>query len=424
MPADDQTASHNPGARAKQGAHLPSWLVITELGLWCEPRGFYIDPHRAVDHAVITHGHSDHARPGHAAVLATSATLDIIRARFGDGGAGSLQRAAYGEKLRVRDVSVSLLPAGHILGSAQVLLEYRGCRVVVSGDYKRRRDPTCAPFMPIPCDIFVTEATFGLPVFRHPADAAEIERLLASLRLFPERCHLIGVYALGKCQRLIALLREAGYDRPIYLHGGLTEPCSLYENHGISLGPLVQATGARRNVLAGEIVLCPPSARAAYSRSGDSIAEAFPEILEALTTDAVLDGELLIVRDGVVAPFSDLQQRLGRKNPSRSLRDRFPAHVRLYDILFDGLGIPFTDLRGDGSVRGWTAHSILAVGSITHGRSRRWTSGSAAPRDAGSISSACVGRMVSPARTAAWPGSHGRCRMGCCGAGVVVGAHR
>ena len=259
MPADNERPVADPTARAKTEARLPDWLVATELGLWCEPGGFYIDPHRAVERAVITHGHSDHARPGHATVLATAATADIIRARLGDS-IGSLQPASYGERLRVGDVSISLLPAGHILGSAQALLEYRGCRVVVSGDFKRRRDPTCVPFAPIACDVFITEATFGLPVFRHPVDAGEIERLLASLRLFPERCHLIGVYALGKCQRLIALLREAGYDRTIFLHGALAMLCELYERQGIGLGPLALAGGDRRKALAGEIVLCPPSA--------------------------------------------------------------------------------------------------------------------------------------------------------------------
>ena len=139
-------------------------------------------------------------------------------------------------------------------------IEYRGSRVVVSGDYKRRRDPTCAPFEPQPCDVFITEATFGLPVFRHPPDRHEIDRLLHSLRLFPERCQLVGVYALGKCQRVIALLREAGYDAPIYLHGALIGLCELYESLGVALGPLLPATGVAKAELAGKIVLAPPGA--------------------------------------------------------------------------------------------------------------------------------------------------------------------
>jgi putative mRNA 3-end processing factor len=151
-----------------------------------------------------------------------------------------------------------------VLGSAQVLMEYRGSRIVVSGDYKRRADPTCAPFVPVPCDVFVTEATFGLPVFRHPDDRAEIARLLDSVRLFPERCHVVGVYSLGKAQRVIGLLREAGWDRPIYAHGALLPMCALYEAHGVSLGDLRPATAGAKGVpkdeFKGGIVLAPPSA--------------------------------------------------------------------------------------------------------------------------------------------------------------------
>ena len=258
-------------------ARLPRWLTTSDFGLWCEPGQFHIDPRQAVDRAVITHGHADHARPGHGAVLATPETLSIIRARYGEG-AGSLQPLAYGETMRIGEVAVSLLPAGHILGSAQVLLEHRGCRVVISGDFKRRRDPTCPPFVPVACDVFVTEATFGLPVFRHPEDAGEIERLLASLRLFPERGHRVGVYALGTCQRVIASIREAGYERTIFLHGALAALCELYERHGVSLGRLAPASGDRRKELAGQIVLCPPSALA------DRWARAVPDPVAAMAS--------------------------------------------------------------------------------------------------------------------------------------------
>jgi len=239
-----------------------TWLRVTPSGLYCEPGDFYIDPTRPVDRAVITHGHSDHARPGHAHVLATQETLAIMRQRYGDEAGGSLPAARYGETVTLGNVSVKLVPAGHVLGSAQVVLENQGSRVVVSGDYKRRRDPTCAPFEPAPCDVFITEATFGLPVFRHPPDRHEIDRLLHSLRLYPERCQLVGVYALGKCQRVIALLREAGYDAPIYLHGALAGLCELYEQHGVALGPLLPATAASKAELAGQIVLAPPAANA------------------------------------------------------------------------------------------------------------------------------------------------------------------
>jgi len=231
-------------------------------GLYCEPGDFYIDPVQAVPRAVITHGHGDHARPGNRHVLATAETIAIMQERYGDAAGRTLQPAAYGEKITIGGATVTLAPAGHVLGSAQVVIEYRGGRVVISGDYKRRRDPTCVLFEPWHCDLFVTEATFGLPVFRHPPDRQEIERLLHSLRLFPERCHLVGVYALGKCQRVLALLREAGYDEPVYLHGALIALCELYKRLGVALGPTLPVAEAGRDALAGKIVLAPPSALA------------------------------------------------------------------------------------------------------------------------------------------------------------------
>ena len=236
-----------------------TWLRPDDHGLYCVPGDFYIDPHAAVSRAVITHGHSDHARAGHGAVLATEETLDIMRLRLGEFAGGELQSIAYGDVLTMGDVTVRLVPAGHILGSAQIVIEYRGRRAVVSGDYKRHSDATCLPFEPITCDLFITEATFGLPVFCHEPDHGEIGKLLASLAAFPERTHQIGVYSLGKCQRLIALLRQAGYDRPIWLHGALRSMTDYYVSRGIELGQ-VPAVTAATDTLAGEIVLSPPSA--------------------------------------------------------------------------------------------------------------------------------------------------------------------
>jgi putative mRNA 3-end processing factor len=239
-----------------------TWIRPTPQGLYVEPGDFHIDPARPVARAVITHAHADHARPGNAAVLATAGTLAIMRARYGDSAGDTLQAASYGEEIRIGDVAVRLAPAGHVLGSAQIVLEHAGTRVVVSGDYKRRRDPTCQPFEPQPCDVFVTEATFGLPVFVHPDDGGEIARLLASVRRNPERAHLVGVYALGKCQRVIRLLREAGWDAPIHVHGALAGLCAVYERAGVALGPLAPVDAAGARALAGAIVLAPPSALA------------------------------------------------------------------------------------------------------------------------------------------------------------------
>jgi len=214
-----------------------------------------------VDRAVITHGHADHARAGHGAVAATPETLAIMAARYGQDFTGRQQAAPYGQAFTHNGVEVTLVPAGHVLGSAQAVVRWKGLTMVVSGDYKRRRDPTCARFEPVPCDVFITEATFGLPVFRHPDDAGEIRNLLASVAQFPDRTHLVGAYALGKAQRVIRLLREGGWDQPIYVHGALERLNALYEDHGVDLGPLLPATtGQSRSAFAGQIVIAPPAA--------------------------------------------------------------------------------------------------------------------------------------------------------------------
>jgi putative mRNA 3-end processing factor len=230
------------------------WLSVTPRGLYCPVGDFYVDPTRPVDRAVITHGHADHARAGHKAVLATRETLAIMEARLGP--VKGAQMLAPGETVSLGGVSVSLHPAGHVLGSAQVLMDYKGARVVVSGDFKRQADPTCAPFEVVPCDVFVTEATFALPVFRHPDPTSELAKILEALTLFPERTLLLGAYSLGKAQRMIALLRAAGYDAPLYVHGAVAKICALYEGQGIPLGDLRPVPDGER--LAGSLVIHPP----------------------------------------------------------------------------------------------------------------------------------------------------------------------
>jgi putative mRNA 3-end processing factor len=234
-------------------------LSPTPAGLCCRPGSFHIDPMRPVERALITHGHSDHARAGHGAVLATTETLDLMRLRYGADFAGTVQPVKYGERLRLGGVDVSFHPAGHVLGSAQIRIESGGCRIVASGDYKDVPDPTCAPFELVPCDAFITEATFGLPVFRHGDPMAEIGKLLASVALFPERAHLVGAYSLGKAQRVMAMIRAAGYDKPIYLHGAMETITHYYESR-MNLGELRAVRDAGKADLAGVIALCPPSA--------------------------------------------------------------------------------------------------------------------------------------------------------------------
>ncbi|GHA37656.1 DNA ligase-associated DEXH box helicase [Devosia pacifica] len=220
----------------------------------------YIDPATPRERAIITHGHADHARSGHGSVLATPDTIAIMKARYGEDCAGKFQPLDFGEALAIDDVTITFYPAGHILGSAQVLIEQAGQRVVVTGDYKRLPDRTSQEFELVKCDLLVTEATFGLPVFQHPPAERETARLLASVAGNPERAHLIGAYSLGKAQRVIGLLRDAGHDAPIYLHGAMIRLCELYQERGIALGDLGHATEASKADLAGQVVIAPPSA--------------------------------------------------------------------------------------------------------------------------------------------------------------------
>ena len=236
---------------------LGDWVEPHPHGIYLPAADAWIDPSRPVPRALVTHGHADHARSGHGEVWATPETLAIMDVRYGQ----QVGRpVAYGESLRMGDIDVSFVPAGHVLGSAQIVLDYRGERVVVSGDYKRREDPTCARFEPVKCDVFVTEATFGLPVFRHPETHDEMDKLLTTLRANPERCVLVGAYALGKAQRVIRELRVMGFDDPIYLHGALQKLCDLYVAHGVDLGELRTVADATKAEMMGRVVIAPPGA--------------------------------------------------------------------------------------------------------------------------------------------------------------------
>ena len=239
-------------------AQRGSWVQPHPTGLYIPSADAWVDPAQPVARALVTHGHADHARGGHAEVWATPETLAIMETRYGQqpGGVG----VQYGESVRLGEVDISFVPAGHVLGSAQSVLEHAGERIVVSGDYKRRPDPTCARFEPVPCDIFVTEATFGLPVFRHPPTHDEMDKLLAALHANPDRCVLVGAYALGKAQRVIAELRVLGHADPIYIHGALERLCALYGELGVDLGELRLVADATKDEMRGKIILCPPSA--------------------------------------------------------------------------------------------------------------------------------------------------------------------
>ena len=236
---------------------LGGWIDPQPMGIYLPAADAWIDPSQPVARALVTHGHADHARGGHGEVWATPETLAIMDVRYGP---QTGRPVGYGESVRLGEVEATFVPAGHVLGSAQIVLDHAGERVVVSGDYKRRADPTCRGFEPVRCDVFVTEATFGLPVFRHPETGDEIDKLLAALRANPGRCVLVGAYALGKAQRVIAELRDRGFDDPIYLHGALQRLCDLYVEWGVALGELRPATGVAKKELEGRIVIAPPGA--------------------------------------------------------------------------------------------------------------------------------------------------------------------
>ncbi|WP_374668601.1 ligase-associated DNA damage response exonuclease [Ramlibacter sp.] len=244
-------------------------VVQRPEGLYCPPGDFYIDPWRPVDRAVITHAHADHARPGHGHYLAAAAGEGMLRARLG---AIRLQALAYGERIVHHGVTVSLHPAGHVLGSAQVRLEHEGRVWVASGDYKVAADRTCAPFEPVRCDVFITESTFGLPIYRWRPDAeldAEINAWWAA-NAQAGRASVIACYSFGKAQRLLA-----GLDAtigPIVVHGAVEPLNAAYRAAGVHLPDTLAAPSLTDKAAIGRcLVLCPPSAAASpwLRRFGD-----------------------------------------------------------------------------------------------------------------------------------------------------------
>jgi putative mRNA 3-end processing factor len=239
-----------------------SWIRPEPWGIHIVPADMWVDPSRAVPRALVTHGHADHARGGHGETIASPETLAIMQLRYNTS-EGAVP-AGYGESIAIGGgVRATFVPAGHVLGSAQILLEHAGERVVITGDYKRAPDPTCQGFAVTPCDIFITEATFGLPVFTHPPIDVEIAKLLKSLQDSPENCVLVGAYALGKAQRVIAELRRAGHHDTIWLHGAMEAMCRLYEEHGVALGDLRLVSDApSKEAMRGSIVIAPPAALA------------------------------------------------------------------------------------------------------------------------------------------------------------------
>jgi putative mRNA 3-end processing factor len=229
-------------------------------GLYCPQGDFFIDPWRPVGRAVITHAHADHARPGHAHYLASALSEGVLRARLGAD--LPLQTLAYGETLDCQGVRVSLHPAGHVLGSAQVRLAHGGQVWVVSGDYKTAADPSCAPFEPQRCDCFITECTFGLPIYRWPDEAvlmAQIAQWWAA-NAAAGRASVLLCYAFGKAQRVLAGLKDvAASVGPVVVHGAVAPLNAAYQAAGVALPPTHAVTALPKDALRSALVLAPPS---------------------------------------------------------------------------------------------------------------------------------------------------------------------
>jgi len=242
-------------------AVLPDLIVARPEGLYCPPGDFYIDPWRPVTRAVITHAHSDHARMGHDHYLATHDSEGVLRARLGD---IRLQKLAYGEPLVINGVTVSLHPAGHVLGSAQVRIEHRGCVWVASGDYKLDQDGTCLPFEPVRCHTFITESTFGLPIYRWPTTAALSDDINTWWRANAQagQASVLFCYAFGKAQRILHNVDPT--IGPIVVHGAVANLNDVYRDCGVALPPasrVSELSDPNDPALRRALVLAPPSAQ-------------------------------------------------------------------------------------------------------------------------------------------------------------------
>jgi putative mRNA 3-end processing factor len=231
-------------------------VVVRKEGLYCVPGQFYIDPWRPVDRAVITHAHGDHARVGHGHYLSAASGVNILRSRLGD---IHIDGVEYGQRIEHNGVTISLHPAGHVLGSAQVRMEHRGEVWVASGDYKVEPDRTCTPFEPVRCDTFITESTFGLPIYRWRPEQEIFDDINQWWRANAEagRCSVVFAYSFGKAQRILSGLDPS--VGPIVCHGAVDTLNKVYRAGGVELPPTVMVTDVDKAALRRALVIAPPS---------------------------------------------------------------------------------------------------------------------------------------------------------------------
>ncbi|MBE9179539.1 ligase-associated DNA damage response exonuclease [Oculatella sp. LEGE 06141] len=233
-------------------------ITVHQEGLYCEQGGFHIDPWRPVDCALITHAHSDHARSGSHHYLATHRSEGILRRRLGND--INLQGVEYGQKIKLGNTWVSFHPAGHVLGSAQIRVEYRDEVWVVSGDYKRNDDPTCDAFEVVPCDTFITEATFGLPIYKWQTGKQTCQQIYDWWQGDRDRPSLLFCYAFGKAQRILGELTQLT-EQPVYVHGAVHVLTEIYRQAGIAMVETIPASELpRSHSFNGALILAPPSA--------------------------------------------------------------------------------------------------------------------------------------------------------------------
>ena len=232
-------------------------ITVRAEGLYCEAGDFFIDPWRSVDTALITHAHSDHARSGSSHYVATACSEGILRKRLGQ--EMRLRGVEYGEPLKLGNAWVSFHPAGHVLGSAQIRVEHQDEVWVVSGDYKRCADPSCTPFEIVPCNTFITEATFGLPIYRWDSGAVTVRHIYDWWQADPERPSILFCYAFGKAQRVLSELAQLT-DRPVSVHGAIHVLTEIYRAQGIPMVPTRCTSDMPRDYkYTGDLVLAPPS---------------------------------------------------------------------------------------------------------------------------------------------------------------------
>ncbi|MEM7065756.1 MAG: ligase-associated DNA damage response exonuclease [Cyanobacteria bacterium P01_B01_bin.77] len=232
-------------------------ISVRPEGLYCEPGNFYIDPWRSVETALITHAHSDHARSGSQHYYAIGSSEGILRKRLGK--EINLTPTQYGKKIKLGNTWVSFHSAGHVLGSAQIRVEHKDNIWVISGDYKRCTDPTCEPFEVVECDAYITEATFGLPIYRWQSGTETAAQIYRWWQSDLDRPSLLFCYSFGKAQRVLAELTQFT-DRKVYVHGAVQALTEIYRDVGVQMLPTVPTSQTEKSYkFKGDLVIAPPS---------------------------------------------------------------------------------------------------------------------------------------------------------------------